>query len=140
MTQVANDPGIQTPEPPPKEDLQPPFILYQDGQRYGETLDRLAVWVHHLLISVYAREVTSGAPWCSQWWRHPEAVAQLHGLSMAWQEMTGADSNLSGPATWHRDFLTPVMTSLRDPSGPFAGCKPGSHRDKQPPPVEPLAF
>lgn len=130
MTQVANEPETQTPS----------FILYQDGPGYGETLDRLAFWVHNLLIPVYAREVTSAAPWCSQWWRHAEAVAQLHALSMAWQEMTGAASNLSGPATWHRDFLQPVMTSLRDPAGPFAGCKPGSHRDKQAPPVEPLAF
>ncbi|MEV4637744.1 DUF4913 domain-containing protein [Actinoplanes sp. NPDC049548] len=136
MTQVANDPATQTPE----EEPQPSFILYQDGARYGETLDRLAFWVHNLLIPVYAREISSGAPWCSQWWRHPEAVAQLHGLSMAWQELTGASSNLTGPAVWHRDFLGPVMTSLRDPSGPFAGCKPGSHRDKPAPPVEPLTF
>jgi hypothetical protein len=117
---------------------QPDFILYKDGEEFGEVLERLGFWVHNLLVPVYAREVSSGALWCTQWWRHPEAVAQLHGLSMAWQEMTGAGSNLSGPAMWHRDFLGPVMQSLRDPSGPFAGCKPGSHRDKPAPPVEQL--
>ncbi|WUP22399.1 DUF4913 domain-containing protein (plasmid) [Streptomyces sp. NBC_00271] len=94
------------------------------------------MWVHGLLLPVYGREVTSMAPWCSRWWEHLEAVAQLYGLWMAWQELTGDGSALSGPASWHRDFLMPVMSSLRDPSGPFAGCKPGLHRDKESPPIE----
>lgn len=60
----------------------------------------------------------------------------LHGLFLAWQELTSAEAGLTGPASWHRDFLGPVMDSLRAPSGPFAGCKPGRHRDKEQPPVE----
>jgi hypothetical protein len=132
-------PAADPPPPPTNEAApQPSFILYLDGPAYGEALDRLAFWVNNLLLPVYGREVTSNAPWCGQWWRHPEALAQLHGLSMAWQELTGPQSTLTGPAMWHRDFLGPVMTSLRDPSGPFAGCKPGAHRDKASPPVEPL--
>jgi len=132
----------QTPPEPPKEEPaapeQPPFILYQGGDEFAQTLGRLAYWVHNLLIPVYGREVTSGAPWCPEWWQHPEAVAQLHGLSLAWQEMTGPKSSLSGPAAWHRDFLLPAMSSLRDPSGPFSGCRPGAHRAKQVPPIAPF--
>ncbi|MCA2211845.1 DUF4913 domain-containing protein [Jidongwangia harbinensis] len=133
-------PGPPSPNGPESEaEAQPSFILYLDGPVYGETLERLAFWVHNLLIPVYGREVTSNAPWCAQWWKHPEALAQLHGLSMAWQELTGPKSPLTGPATWHRDYLGPVMASLRDPAGPFAGCKATAHRDKQPPPITPLA-
>jgi hypothetical protein len=114
----------------------PGFILYLDGPAYGQALDRLSLWVQHLLLPVYGREITSGAPWCARWWEHPEAIAQLYGLWMAWQELTGPGSPLTGPAVWHRDYLGLTMTALRDPSGPFAGCKPGSHRPKESPPVD----
>ncbi|WAZ25687.1 DUF4913 domain-containing protein [Streptomyces cinnabarinus] len=112
------------------------FILYQEGPEYGRTLRKLTLWVHHVLLPVYGREVTSTAPWCSRWWEHPEAVAQLHALWLAWEELTDSDSPGSGPASWHRDCLGPAMLSLRDPAGPFAGCKPGAHRAKETPPVD----
>ncbi|MEV0185813.1 DUF4913 domain-containing protein [Streptomyces sp. NPDC050625] len=105
-------------------------------EEYTTALFSLMRWVHHLLLPVYGRETTSNAPWCPRWWEHMEAVAQLYGLWMAWQELTGSRAPLTGPASWHRDYLQPVMSSLRDPSGPFAGCKPGGHRPKEPPPVE----
>ena len=60
-------------------------------------------------------------------------MAQLYGLWMAWQELTGPESAGTGPATWHRDYLTHIMAALRDPQGPFAGCKPGAHRAKEAP-------
>lgn len=121
---------------PPPVPQAPPFILYLDGPEYQETLTLLARWVHHLLLPVYGREVTSAAPWCTQWWQHPEAVAQLHGLWLAWQELTSPEAGLAGPANWHRDYLGAVLGALRDPGGPFAGCKPGTHRPKETPPVE----
>jgi hypothetical protein len=121
----------------PEDEPSPPrFILYREGAEYGRELRQLTLWTHHVLLPVYGREVASTAPWCSSWWEHPEAVAQLHGLWLAWADLTGPGSPLSGPASWHRDFLGPVMMSLRDPSGPFAGCKPGNHRAKQSPPVD----
>ena len=81
-----------------------------------------------MLLPVYGREVTSSAPWCPRWWEHLEAVAQLHGLWLAWAELTSPAAGMAGPASWHRDFLAPVMGTLRDPMGPFAGCKLGGHR------------
>ncbi|MFE7975118.1 DUF4913 domain-containing protein [Streptomyces shenzhenensis] len=124
--------------PPPPEAVRPRFILYLQGPEYGQTLRKLTLWVHHVLLPVYGREVTSSAPWCSRWWEHPEAVAQLHGLWLAWGDLTDTASpvGLNGPATWHRDYLPHVMQSLRDPSGPFAGCKPGAHRPKEAPTVD----
>lgn len=123
--------------PDPEKPLTPPqFILYMEGPAYANTLRQLTLWTHHVLLPVYGREVSSQAPWCSRWWEHGEAVAQLHGLWLAWGHLTGPGSNMSGPASWHRDFLSPVMTALRDPQGPFAGCKPGTHRAKEVPPVD----
>ncbi|MGW3141068.1 DUF4913 domain-containing protein [Streptomyces sp. NPDC001139] len=125
------------PAPAPEAPQAPPFILYLDGADHADALNRLTLWVRHLLLPVYAREVTSNAPWCPSWWRHPEAVAQLYGLWMAWQELTAPTAGLSGPAVWHRDHLTHVMASLRDPNGPFAGCKAGAHRAKEAPQMDP---
>ncbi|MBO8197278.1 DUF4913 domain-containing protein [Streptomyces smyrnaeus] len=118
---------------------KPKFILYLDGPEYQQELYQLVQWTHHVLLPVYGREVTSTAPWCSRWWEHPGVVAQLHGLWLAWSQLTGPDADLAGPASWHRDFLGPVMGVLRDPAGPFAGCKPGYHRPKEVPPVDQLA-
>nr|WP_229924241.1 DUF4913 domain-containing protein [Streptomyces capillispiralis] len=129
-----------TPRPggePEKDENQPGFILYLSGDAFFEALAGLKIWVHNLLLPVYGREVTSQAPWCPRWWEHLEAVAQLFGLWMAWQQHTRTEGGLAGPGIWHRDFLTPVMTSLRLPNGPFAGCKTGMHRVKQSPPVDP---
>ncbi|WP_405991008.1 DUF4913 domain-containing protein [Streptomyces sp. NBC_00986] len=72
------------------------------------------------------REVTSCALWCTSWRKHKEAVAQLYWLWMEWRELAGPESGASGHSARHRDHLTHVMASLRDPSGPFAGCKDGS--------------
>ncbi|MFE2041341.1 DUF4913 domain-containing protein [Streptomyces sp. NPDC059477] len=115
-----------------------PFILYMEGPAYAEALRGLTLWTHHVLLPVYGREVTSSSPWCSRWWEHPEAIAQLHGLWLAWEELTGPDASMTGPASWHRDYLPAVMDALRDPQGPFAGCKPGGHRPKEPPVVDVL--
>ncbi|WP_369261264.1 DUF4913 domain-containing protein [Streptomyces sp. R35] len=115
----------------------PPFILYLDGQEYAEEMSGLAVWVSDLLLPVYGREVTSQQPWCPRWWEHLEAVARLHGLWLAWQELTDPAAGASGPAVWHRDHVGPVLAELRSPSGPFAGCKAGSHRAKATPTAEP---
>ncbi|MGW0872140.1 DUF4913 domain-containing protein [Streptomyces sp. NPDC002740] len=121
-------------DPVPPDD--PPFILYKAGEDFGGAVADLALWVHGLLVPVYGREISSTAPWCPRWYEHVEAVAHLYGLWMAWQDLTGSRAPLTGPAMWHRDFLTPTMNNLRDPSGVFAGCKPGQHRPKEPPPVE----
>jgi hypothetical protein len=125
--------GATPQEPPPSPPL---FILYMEGPAYAQTLRQLTLWTHHVLLPVYGREITSTAPWCSRWWEHPEAVAQLHGLWLAWGELTGPNAGMLGPANWHRDYLAPVMNALRDPMGPFAGCKPGGHRAKEVPAVD----
>ncbi|MFD7064634.1 DUF4913 domain-containing protein [Streptomyces sp. NPDC059906] len=121
--------------PPGDAGSAPQFILYLDGAEYGRALRQLTLWVHHVLLPVYGGEVTSSSLWCSTWWEHPEAIARLHGLWLAWGDLTGPGSDTSGPAVWHRDHLGPVMQTLRSPEGTFAGCKPGSHRRGDPFPI-----
>lgn len=81
------------------------FILALAGRAYAEELAALKVWVDDLLLPVYGREVTSTRPWCQQWTEHPEAVARLHALWLAWQQFTDTGAGLAGPSLWHRDHL-----------------------------------
>lgn len=119
----------------------PPFILRLDGTVFDGELGALADWVAKVLVPVYGREPGSLAPWCPQWWEHPEAIARLHGLWLAWQELTDPETGgRLGPALWHRDYLDPCMAQLRDAAGPFSACmvtpnKP-QHRLLAPPMVE----
>ncbi|MCN9240694.1 DUF4913 domain-containing protein [Streptomyces sp. RY43-2] len=98
------------------------FILALAGKAYVEEVAALTGWVHDLLLPVYGREITTGRPWCRQWQEHPEAVARLHALWLAWQQLTDVEAGLTGPSTWHRDHLDPTLLQLRSPDGPFGAC------------------
>ncbi|MFF3257834.1 DUF4913 domain-containing protein [Streptomyces sp. NPDC002932] len=98
------------------------FILALDGEAYATELAALTAWVNYLFLSVYGREISTTRPWCAQWHEHPEAVARLHALWLAWQQFTDAEAGLSGPSTWHRDHLDHTLVHLRAPDGPFAAC------------------
>ncbi|MFJ9841704.1 DUF4913 domain-containing protein [Kitasatospora sp. NPDC101155] len=100
----------------------PLFILAMGGEQYAAELAGLANWVNHLLLPTYGREISSTRPWCARWYEHPEAVARLHALWLAWQQLTAAEAGHTGPATWHRDHLDHTLLQLRSPDGPFAAC------------------
>ena len=130
------DPNAEAAKATPDSGPASVFILALGGEAYDTELAALADWVHYLLLPVYGREISTTRPWCEKWYEHPEAVARLHALWLAWQEYTDPEAGVSGPAVWHRDHLGPVMTELRAPNGPFAGCRPGGHRPKEAPSVE----
>ncbi|MFI2263740.1 DUF4913 domain-containing protein [Streptomyces tubercidicus] len=98
------------------------FILALDGEAYAEELAALTTWVRHLLLPVYGREITTGRPWCQLWHEHPEAVARLHALWLAWQQLTDIEAGPTGPSVWQRDHLDPALLQLRAPDGPFGAC------------------
>ncbi|MFQ6197747.1 DUF4913 domain-containing protein [Streptomyces sp. NPDC000405] len=101
----------------------PPLILRLDETTYDAELTALGVWVRYVLAECYLTEVSSSAPWCQQWYEHPQAVARLHALWLAWQELTTPETGgYTGPSSWHRDHLDPCIANLRSPSGPFAAC------------------
>jgi hypothetical protein len=112
-----------TPAGPQPVPASPPFILRLPDGPYETELAALVNWVEHILIPVYGREVSQGAPWCARWWEHQEAVARLHACWLAWQGLTDpATGGVTGPSTWHRDHLDPALRELRSPTGPFAAC------------------
>ncbi|MFC9460571.1 DUF4913 domain-containing protein, partial [Streptomyces sp. NPDC056983] len=104
------------------------FILALDGTAYTEELAALTNWLDDLLLPVYGREVTTSRPWCQQWQDHPEAVARLHALWLAWQQLTDVEAGLTGPSTWHRDHLDPTLLQLRTSDGPFGACTTSATR------------
>ncbi|MEU9856159.1 DUF4913 domain-containing protein [Streptomyces sp. NPDC047974] len=98
------------------------FIVALGGEAYAVELAALSNWVNHLLLPVYGREISTTRPWCAQWHEHPEAVARLHALWLAWQQLTDTEAGLAGPSTWHRDHLDQALVHLRAPDSPFAAC------------------
>lgn len=98
------------------------FILALGGEAYAVELAALSDWVNYLFLPVYGREISTTRPWCDQWHEHPEAVARLHALWLAWQQFTDVEAGLSGPSMWHRDHLDQALVQLRAPDGPFAAC------------------
>jgi len=131
LDRLGSDPDTTPPAAPPKDagtDAAPEegptsaFILALGGEKYAAELAALADWVNYLFLPVYGREISTTRPWCAKWHEHPEAVARLHALWLAWQQFTDAEAGLSGPSTWHRDHLDQALVHLRAPDGPFAAC------------------
>lgn len=120
----------------------PPFILLLDPPQYDDELRALIEWVEGVLVPGYLAEPSADARWCHLWVEHPVAIARLHALWLAWQELTDpATCGYTGPSVWHRDHLDPCMRELRGSSGPFAGCTKGEHQiDHRMPGLVPSAW
>ncbi|MFD7626347.1 DUF4913 domain-containing protein [Streptomyces sp. NPDC059851] len=120
----------------------PPFILLLDPPQYDEELRALIEWVEGVLVPGYLGEPSSDARWCHLWFEHPVAIARLHALWLAWQELTDpATCGYTGPSAWHRDHLDPCLRELRASTGPFAGCTKGEHQvDHRMPSTVPSAW
>jgi hypothetical protein len=107
----------------------PPFILLLDPPQFDDELRALVEWVEGVLVPGYLAEPSSDARWCHLWFEHPVAIARLHALWLAWQELTDpASCGYTGPSVWHRDHLDPCLRELRGAGGPFAGCTKGEHK------------
>lgn len=107
----------------------PPFILLLDSPEYDDELRALIEWVEGVLVPGYLAEPSADARWCHLWFEHTVAIARLHAVWLAWQELTDpASCGYTGPSVWHRDHLDPALRELRGSSGPFAGCTKGEHQ------------
>ena len=122
--------GEGAPDEESEEEWQyPPFILLLDPPDYDDELRALVEWVEGVLVPGYLAEPSADARWCHLWWEHPVAIARLHAVWLAWQELTNpASCGYTGPSVWHRDHMDPALRELRGPSGPFAGCTKGEHQ------------
>ncbi|MFF7504167.1 DUF4913 domain-containing protein [Streptomyces lavendulae] len=125
-----------------EEERFPPFILLLDPPQYDDELRALIEWVEGVLVPGYLAEPSADARWCHLWFEHPVAVARLHALWLAWQELTDpATCGYTGPSVWHRDHLDPCLRELRPSTGPFAGCTKGEHQvDHRMPGLVPSAW
>ncbi|MGY4968353.1 DUF4913 domain-containing protein [Streptomyces nigrescens] len=122
---AAEPPAVSRPGPAttaPPGGAEPFFILAMEGQAYESELDGLCDWVDDFLLPVYGREITTAQPWCFQWQEHPEAVARLHVLWLAYQQHLDPEAGLAGMAVWTRDFLDHSLAQIRAANGPFAAC------------------
>ncbi|MFJ1795272.1 DUF4913 domain-containing protein [Kitasatospora griseola] len=79
-------------------------------------------WVDEIFTKIYGPETTASRPWCVRWPEHPEAVARLHALWLAWQAAIDPESGANGPSSWQRDHLEPALMKLRSADGPFGAC------------------
>ncbi|WP_174505146.1 DUF4913 domain-containing protein [Streptacidiphilus carbonis] len=125
-----------------EEGQYPPFILLLDPPEYDDELRALIEWVEGVLVPGYLAEPSADARWCHLWWEHMVAIARLHALWLAWQELTDpASCGYTGPSTWHRDHLDPALRELRGSTGPFSGCTKGEHQiDHRMPSLVPSAW
>ncbi|WP_411076226.1 DUF4913 domain-containing protein [Streptomyces sp. cmx-4-7] len=126
--QADGAPGAEVADPEQAGGPTSVFILALGGEAYAAELAALTDWVNYLFLPVYGREISTMRPWCAQWHEHPEAVARLHALWLAWQQFTDTEAGLSGPSTWHRDHLDQTLAHLRAPDGPFAACTTSANR------------
>ncbi|WP_433407045.1 DUF4913 domain-containing protein [Streptomyces sp. CA-146814] len=120
----------------------PPFILLLDPPAYDDELRALVEWVEGVLVPGYLAEPSADARWCHLWFEHSVAIARLHAVWLAWQELTDpASCGYTGPSVWHRDHLDPALRELRASSGPFSGCTKGEHQiDHRMPSTVPSAW
>jgi hypothetical protein len=102
---------LHTAPPPP-----PPTPLYTSVED----------WVTHHLLPTYRRQ-SGPRTWCSQWWRHPEALERLEALWRAWEALR-LDTT-TGMSVWWRDHADHHLPILLSPDGPFARCTHRGHQD-----------
>jgi uncharacterized protein DUF4913 len=63
--------------------------------------------------------------WCSEWWRHPEAVQIMKALHESFEVHCGKPLTLPRSdlrAEWLTYFAYPLINKLLDPHGTFSGC------------------
>lgn len=91
----------------------------------------LVAWVRDVLAPSVNRDLNTHGQlvWCSQWWAHPEAVARLHALRMAYSTLVeDAGAGADGASTWWLQHADPhLAVLLNKDTGPFSQCVRG-HR------------
>ncbi|WP_219505147.1 DUF4913 domain-containing protein [Nonomuraea ceibae] len=120
---ITGSPEVYEDDATQHDGAAPTFILRLADESFTLELNLLQQWVDDLLVPTYIREPSPTAPWCLRWWEHEEALARLHALWLAWQELTDpAAGGWTGPSTWHRDHLDPTLRELRAHDGPLWRC------------------
>ncbi|MFD3945526.1 DUF4913 domain-containing protein [Streptomyces sp. NPDC058579] len=89
VTPLARDDAAAGGESEGEEEWQvTTFILLLDSPQYDDELRALIEWVEVVLVPGYLAEPSADARRCHMWFEHPVAIARLHALWLAWQELT----------------------------------------------------
>ncbi|MFI9311130.1 DUF4913 domain-containing protein [Streptomyces triculaminicus] len=92
----------------------------------------LETWLRKHLAQVIRRRFGGSLTWCSQWYRHAEAVSRLNAMWQEWEKAV-VEGTMSNWWLYHCDPQLAVLMS-KD-AGPFMACKPGEHRQLDPLPL-----
>jgi hypothetical protein len=90
---------------------------------YGSVQD----WVARQFLPMYRRPLGGEYRWCTQWWRHAEAITRLTALWQSWEAMRLQPG--TGMISWLRDCLDHQLPVLLGRGGPFAACSEDEHID-----------
>lgn len=66
--------------------------------------------------------------WCSQWWKHVEAVERLNTLWISWEQVRLDPTQLGA---WWRDMADYHLSVLMSSTGPMRHCKNGFHEQER---------
>jgi Domain of unknown function (DUF4913) len=88
---------------------------------------RLEDWLSEYFLPMFRRTLGGEYRWCSQWWRHGEAISRLTALWHAWEVLRTQPG--TGIATWYREHLDHQLPILLGARGPFYQCSETIHRE-----------
>lgn len=92
-------------------------------------------FVEKFLSKIIRRRLGGAYTWCSQWWKHEEALLRITAMWDAWEHYREEPLGMN---IWLLQCADPHLAVLlsRD-SGPFAACKPDRHTLLDPLPTTP---
>ena len=79
-------------------------------------------FVHQFMIPTFRKHFNDRLHWCTEWWKHPEALAVLTAMWDSWEHSRQDPWRM---AAWFRDVAYPLFDRITSEQGPFVGCKYG---------------
>lgn len=94
-------------------------------------------FVDHVVLDLYATEISNQNGWCSKWYAHGGAQRRLTLMWVTW-EKARIEEPATGEEGWMRTIGDYHMAFLMGSRGPFAACNRMEHRPDTPLPSEPI--
>lgn len=81
-------------------------------------------------VEAYGQPVRKQAPWCPEWWKHPEVVQRLHVAWRAYVKATKLQAEGDGMAKsawWVQHWDHHARIIFNEQHGPFRACNAAGH-------------
>jgi hypothetical protein len=88
------------------------------------------VQLHLSRVEAYGQPVRKQAPWCAEWWKHPEVVQRLY---VAWRaylkaaKLQAEGDGLAKSAWWVQHWDHHARIIFDEQYGPFRACNSAGH-------------